>query len=107
LAAVVGAASAPGTPGVTPTKWVANLLATTARAGTAHCTDFVRPDQPQFVLRRVDLGQLGPSMALAYPASTTDALRFSDFGAPVRIHAPPVRRLPCSSSVTVTLACRS
>ena len=53
------------------------------------------------------LAQLGPSMALAYPVTTTDALRLSDFGAPVRIHAPPVLRLPYSSSGTVTLTCRS
>ena len=53
------------------------------------------------------LAQLGPSMALAYPVTTTDALRLSDFGAPVRIHAPPLLRLPYSSSGTVTLTCRS
>ena len=53
------------------------------------------------------LAQLGPSMALAYPVTTTDALRLSDFGAPERIHAPPLLRLPYSSSGTVTLTCRS
>jgi CHASE1-domain containing sensor protein len=36
LAAAVGATSAPRAPSVLPTAWVANLLATTARAGTAH-----------------------------------------------------------------------
>ena len=35
-AAALGAAGAPGEPGVTPAQWVANLLAATARAGTAH-----------------------------------------------------------------------
>jgi hypothetical protein len=38
-AAALGAVGAPdvrGTPGVTPAQWVANVLATTAQAGTAH-----------------------------------------------------------------------
>jgi hypothetical protein len=49
----------------------------------------------------------GLARALAYPATTTDALRFSDFGAPVHIHAPPVLRSPYSSSVSIKLTCRS
>jgi hypothetical protein len=53
------------------------------------------------------LAQPGPSMALAYPATTTDALRFSDFGAPVRIHAPSVLRPAYSSSISIKLTCRS
>jgi hypothetical protein len=53
------------------------------------------------------LEHLNPSMALAYPTTTTDILRLSDFGAPVRIRAPPVQRVPYSSSVAITLTCRS
>jgi hypothetical protein len=35
-AAALGATGAPGAPGVTPSQWVANVLTTTAQAGTAH-----------------------------------------------------------------------
>jgi len=56
------------------------------------------------------LQQQSPSMALAYPVTTTDTLRLSGFGAAVpRIRAPAILRLPSSSSfaVTLRLTCKS
>jgi len=54
--------------------------------------------------------QQSPSMALAYPVTTTDTLRLSRFGAAVpRIRAPAILRLRYSSSfaVTLRLTCKS
>ncbi len=63
LGAALGAGSAPDVPGVsgvTPTKWVANLLATTAASGSAHFsyTQVSASRSPEFSNRIAGSGEL-------------------------------------------------